>query len=69
MSNMPDAPKGCRGRPRGYTLLELLTVVAVVGLLGAIAYPTFVESARKARRSDAKTSLMETASSVSFHSR
>lgn len=45
----------------GFTLVELMITVAVVGILAAIAYPSFNEQMRKARRSDAVTALMEVA--------
>lgn len=48
-------------RQRGFTLIELMIVVAVISLLAAIAYPSYVEQIRKTRRSDAKTALLETA--------
>ena len=41
----------------GFTLIELMIVVAVVAILAAIAYPAFTDQVRKARRADAKTSL------------
>lgn len=43
----------------GFTLLEVVITVAVVGLLASIAYPSFMDSVRKARRSDATTTLLE----------
>lgn len=39
--------------------MELMIVVAVVAILAAIAYPSFIEQMRKSRRADAQTSLME----------
>jgi type IV pilus assembly protein PilE len=42
---------------RGFTLIELLIAVVVVGILAAVAYPSFMDSIRKGRRSDAMQAL------------
>jgi type IV pilus assembly protein PilE len=39
---------------KGFTLIELMIVVAVVGILAAIAYPSYQDSVRKSRRADAR---------------
>jgi type IV pilus assembly protein PilE len=48
-------------KQRGVTLVELLTVVLVVGILGAIAVPSYTSYMRKAKRADAKVALTNTA--------
>ncbi|HXH03933.1 MAG TPA: type IV pilin protein [Candidatus Competibacteraceae bacterium] len=45
----------------GFTLVELMIVVAVVAILAAIAYPSYEEQVRKGRRTDAKAALTELA--------
>ena len=50
--------KSRTGRPLlGFTLIELMVTVAIVAILAAIAYPSFIEQIRKSRRADAKTGL------------
>lgn len=47
-------------RPRrksGFSLLELLIALAIVGILASIAYPSFMGAIRKSRRSDAVSAL------------
>ena len=48
-------------RPRGFTLIEAMIVVAIVAILAAVAYPSYLESVRKSRRAEARAQLMETA--------
>ncbi|QIL72041.1 type IV pilin protein [Diaphorobacter sp. HDW4B] len=42
----------------GFTLIELMIVVAVIGILAAVAYPSYKEFVAKSRRAEAKTVLM-----------
>jgi len=46
---------------KGFTLIELMIVVAVIGIISAIAYPSYQASVTKTKRADAKTSLMNIA--------
>ena len=50
-----------RTRNSGFTLVELMIVVAIIALLAAIAYPSYTRYVEKARRADAKTALMDAA--------
>ena len=42
---------------RGFTLIELMVVVAIVGILASVAYPSYASQVRKSRRSDAVAEL------------
>lgn len=45
-------------RSSGFTLMELMIVVAIIGILAAIAVPAYSEYVIKGKRSDAKAALL-----------
>src|SRR5687767_2964658 len=40
-------------KQKGFTLIEMMVVVAIMAILTMVAYPSYQESVRKSRRSDA----------------
>jgi type IV pilus assembly protein PilE len=44
----------------GFTLLELMIVVAVIGILGAIAYPSYSDHVRRGKLAEALATLGDT---------
>lgn len=48
-------------RTKGFTLIELIIVVCIIGVLASIAYPSYMNSVRKSNRGDAIASLNDVA--------
>ncbi|WP_149194217.1 type IV pilin protein [Luteimonas suaedae] len=58
--NSKGVPSGLtRGRPVGFTLIELMIVVAIIAVLAAISYPAYQQHVQKTRRAQAKADLIE----------
>ena len=49
---------------RGFTLIELMLVVAIVGILAAIAYPSYTNYVRKTHRAEITELMSETAQNL-----
>lgn len=46
-------------KQKGFTLIELMIVIVIVGILAMIALPAYQDYARKSRRADVLTKLMD----------
>ena len=46
---------------KGFTLIELMIVIAIIGILAAVAIPMYSDYTKKARTTEAPTSLKEIA--------
>ena len=44
---------------RGITLIELMIVVAIIAIITAVAYPSYQDHIRKARRTEGKSALLK----------
>lgn len=54
-------------RSYGFTLIELMIAVVVIGILASVAYPSYMESVRKSKRAEVKAALLEGAQALERH--
>ena len=48
-----------QAKPRGFTLIELMIVVAIVAILAMVALPSYLDTLQKGRRADAMAALLK----------
>ena len=58
-SSIPRQP--VRKLLRGLTLVELLIVPVIVGIMGSLAYPQYLEFTARAKRTEARAALLQVA--------
>lgn len=48
-------------KQQGFTLIEIMIVVAIIGIISAVAYPSYMAQVQKSKRSDAQVGLQQLA--------
>ncbi len=46
---------------KGFSLIELMITIAIIGIIASVAYPSYMDSVRRSNRTDAKTALNDAA--------
>lgn len=64
MNLLAPNPRGRRPRSTGFSLIELMIVVAVIAVIAAIGYPSYVNSVVKTKRAAAKACVLQYAAAM-----
>tara|TARA_Y100000766_G_scaffold172347_1_gene147920 strand:+ start:644 stop:1024 length:381 start_codon:yes stop_codon:yes gene_type:complete len=54
-------------KSHGFTLIELMIVVIIMGLLASIAYPAYQEQVMKTRRAEGQSALLHLATAIEHY--
>jgi prepilin-type N-terminal cleavage/methylation domain-containing protein len=44
---------------KGFTLIEVMIVVAIIGIISAVAYPSYLRYVTKSKRTECRTAIMQ----------
>ncbi|MFT4937086.1 MAG: type IV pilus assembly protein PilE [Paraglaciecola sp.] len=64
---MMNKQLACHKKSKGFTLIELMIAVAIVGIIATIAYPSYQGMLQKSSRSVAQADLMALAAAMERH--
>lgn len=56
-----------RSQSRGFTLIEIMITVVIVGILAAIAYPSYLDQVRRGHQTEVQGQIMEFAAALEAH--